>query len=70
MIGRPRIADFGLSRVVDVASLTASTGIKGTLRWQAPELVHPNRYRGDGRVNVKTDIYAFGMTCLEVRMQS
>ena len=34
----------------------------------APELVDPKRYGGDGQPNVRTDIYAFGMTCLEVRI--
>ncbi|KAL5520752.1 hypothetical protein ACEPAF_2755 [Sanghuangporus sanghuang] len=64
--GRPQIADFGLAQAINIASATASTGVKGTLRWQAPELVYPDIYGGDGRVNTKTDMYAFGMTCLEI----
>ncbi|KAL5497895.1 hypothetical protein ACEPAH_2826 [Sanghuangporus vaninii] len=64
--GSPRIADFGLARLVNAGTLTASTGINGTLRWMAPELVHPSVHGGDGRVNAKSDIYAFGMTCLEI----
>ncbi|OCB89172.1 kinase-like protein [Sanghuangporus baumii] len=64
--GRPQIADFGLAQAINIASVTASTRVKGTLRWQAPELVYPDIYGGDGRVNTKTDMYAFGMTCLEI----
>ncbi|KAL5514734.1 hypothetical protein ACEPAG_2050 [Sanghuangporus baumii] len=64
--GRPRIADFGLARAINIASATANTRAKGTLRWQAPELVYPGIFGGDGQVNAKTDIYAFGMTCLEI----
>ncbi|KAL5497896.1 hypothetical protein ACEPAH_2827 [Sanghuangporus vaninii] len=64
--GRPQIADFGLAQATNIASATASTRSKGTLRWQAPELVYPGIYGGDGRVNTKTDMYAFGMICLEI----
>ena len=65
--GNPCIADFGLSRVEALqASLSGTSGARGSLRWQAPELLLPETYRGNGKHTSKTDIYAFGMTCLEV----
>ncbi|KAL5478414.1 hypothetical protein ACEPAI_2598 [Sanghuangporus weigelae] len=67
--GSPRIADFGLARLVNAGTLTVGTGISGTLRWMAPELVHPSVHGGDGHVNEKSDIYAFGMTCLEIYLR-
>lgn len=67
--GVPKIADFGLSRVKDLqASLTgtSSAGAKGSLRWQAPELLFPDMFGGTGKHTFASDIYALGMTCLEV----
>lgn len=67
--GVPKIADFGLSRVKDLqASLTgtSSSGAKGSLRWQAPELLFPEEFGGTGKHTFASDIYALGMTYLEV----
>ena len=64
---QPLIADFGLSRVEALqASLTGSSTARGSLRWQAPELLLPDTYGGNGKHTPETDMYAFGMTCLEV----
>ena len=69
--GNPRIADFGLSRVEALqASLSGSSASGGSLRWQAPELLLPDRYGGSGNYTAETDMYAFGMTCLEVGANS
>lgn len=71
--GTAKIADFGLSRVKDVqASLTGSSsaGGRGSLRWQAPELLSPETFDGSGKQTFATDIYAFGMTCLEVSINA
>ena len=69
--GNPCIADFGLSRVEALqASLTGSSAARGSLRWQAPELLFPDRYGGNGKHTAETDMYAFGMTCLEVGANS
>lgn len=68
--GVPKIADFGLSRIKDFqASLTgtSSAGAGGSLRWQAPELLSPETFGGTGKHTFKSDMYAFGMTCVEVR---
>lgn len=67
--GVPKIADFGLSRVKDFqASLTGTTsaGARGSLRWQAPELLSPEMFGGSGKHTFASDIYALGMTLLEV----
>lgn len=50
------------------ASLTggSSEGAHGSLRWQAPELLCPKTFGGSGKHTFASDIYAFGMTCLEV----
>ena len=69
--GNPRRADFGLSRVEALqASLSGSSASGGSLRWQAPELLLPDTYGGNGKHTAETDVYAFGMTCFEVSAES
>jgi len=55
----PKISDFGLSRVLHSDSnKTAST--VGPLRWMAPESLRDQSYSN------KTDVWAFGMTLIEI----
>jgi len=62
--GSLRIGDFGLSRMLSNESfwVTSATKVAGTIRWMAPELL------GDQAPNIskETDIYAFGVTALEI----
>jgi len=68
------LADFGLSVVLNgsVGRSTAVTGeMKGTIRWMAPELMYPERFGFTEELlkqlpSKSTDIYAVGMTILEV----
>ena len=68
--GRACIADFGLSAINDpqIAHWTSqSVGRKGgSTRWQAPELVDPER---DEVVpnSKESDVYAWSCVCYEVR---
>jgi serine/threonine protein kinase len=65
--GQARLADLGISSVAASASETlgwetATTNVKGSLRWMAPEVIldsEPSR-------TTARDIYAFGSTILEV----
>ncbi|TDL23532.1 kinase-like protein [Rickenella mellea] len=66
----PRIADFGLATVADTQAIslaTVSYNGKGSLRWQAPELLS---FSKEATESVKTtdgsDVYAFACLCLEV----
>ncbi|KAK1219128.1 Rho guanine nucleotide exchange factor [Marasmius sp. AFHP31] len=58
---RASIGDFGLSRVADSHALKLSTSfsssIKGTIRWQAPELLRSSPPSGP---TVQSDMYAYG----------
>lgn len=70
---KPRITDFGLARTVIVDSqgtyTMSSFDGRGTLRWQAPELLNSSRAEGGHvKLTVKSDVYAFGCVCLEVYM--
>ncbi|EJD01922.1 kinase-like protein, partial [Fomitiporia mediterranea MF3/22] len=60
----PRIADFGLSKLLDEVSTnltkTATGDALGSIRWTAPEL-----FLTPG-VNKWSDIWSFGMTMLEL----
>ncbi|KAF9648298.1 kinase-like protein [Thelephora ganbajun] len=63
-----RLADFGLAVVVDEST---SGEMRGTTRWMAPELMHPEAFGFTGKFlksvpSKGTDIYAIGMTILEV----
>jgi serine/threonine protein kinase len=47
-----------------------TTQVKGTLRWQAPELIPdmqgPEPDVSESRKTMATDIYAYGLVCYEV----
>jgi len=68
------LADFGLAAVVDESTnRTTATGgeFRGTTRWMAPELLLPEVFGFTGKFEKQlpskdTDIYAIGMTILEV----
>ena len=75
---RACLADFGLTVIIEDATSDDEpsdhkTG--GTTRWMAPEILDPDRFgytkRSRRRLPSKsTDIYALGMTILQVRMSS
>lgn len=66
--------DFGLAEVIDesgAGSVMGGGGIRGTVRWMAPELMDPEMFGFTGECQIRvpsrgTDIYALGMTILEV----
>ncbi|KIJ70260.1 hypothetical protein HYDPIDRAFT_23387 [Hydnomerulius pinastri MD-312] len=62
--GNPLLADFGFSRIVEDitgVAFTQSAGISNSQRWLAPELCSDS-----GRLTTAADVYAFGMTMLEI----
>jgi serine/threonine protein kinase len=61
-----RIADFGLARILGESGFTTKT-VGGTYRWMAPELLAPEGVYVP-QVTVASDVWAFGMTGLEVRL--
>ncbi|KIM68699.1 hypothetical protein SCLCIDRAFT_104667 [Scleroderma citrinum Foug A] len=62
-MGKPLLADFGFSRIVEDitgVAITQSTGGLDSQRWAARELCL------GGKLTPKADIYSFGMTILEL----
>jgi serine/threonine protein kinase len=57
--GRPRLADFGISRALDATTATANGCVVGTAAYLAPEQV-----RGE-HVGPAADVYALGLVLLE-----
>ena len=56
--GRPLLADFGYSFIVNSSfSMEIESRKSGTLRWTAPEYFHE-----EGPITAEGDIWAFGMT--------
>jgi hypothetical protein len=58
--GRPRLADFGIARLVDSTRLTASATTIGTAAYMAPEQVQGQE------VTPAADVYALGLLLLEL----
>ena len=57
--GRPRLADFGIARLIDTARVTVTATAIGTAAYMAPEQV-------EGRdVTWAADVYALGLVLLE-----
>jgi len=68
--GQPRVADFGLSQMVDSQGMSGVSSMsgKGSVRWQAPELLNVGQSVEDVSSTAPTtrsDTYAFAMVCLE-----
>jgi len=68
------LADFGLTAIIEDASIDGPISY-GMVRWMAPEILDPDKYgytkQSSRRLPSKsTDIYALGMTILEVCMSS
>ena len=70
-----RLTDFGLAVVIDESTAGRTTNhcrVGGTTRWMAPEMIYPEKFGFTGDEHRKrlpsrsTDIYALGMTILEV----
>ncbi len=57
--GNVWLTDFGLAKTSGTADLTAKNDLVGTLRYMAPE-------RFDGRADVRSDVYALGLTLYEM----
>jgi serine/threonine protein kinase len=55
---RPKISDFGLSKLIPIGTQMSGEGAAGTLPYMAPELLSPNPTLDKTSV----DVYAFGVT--------
>lgn len=60
--GKVWVADFGLARIEQDASMTVTGDLLGTLRYMAPEQASSNH----GLVDHRADIYALGATLYEL----
>ncbi|CAE6385150.1 unnamed protein product [Rhizoctonia solani] len=64
--GTARLVDFGLAKMTESAlKFSATSTVKGTHRWMAPELMNPDE-KSKAFVTFATDIYSMGMTILEI----
>jgi serine/threonine protein kinase len=67
---RACLADFGLATTKDSQTFpitsAASTRAKGTLRWQAPELLDPEMDDASCANSFASDVYAYACVCYEV----
>ncbi|KAG6329782.1 hypothetical protein ID866_9307 [Astraeus odoratus] len=60
--GHALLADYGLSTLIETSfDTTAAVPIHPTVRWIAPEQID-----NDGKVTIQGDVWAFGMTALEL----
>ena len=65
--GRPRLTDFGISRVHDNVRGLTSEQIEYTRGYSAPEVTDARAHRVYGQyARVEADIYAFGCVLIEV----
>jgi serine/threonine-protein kinase CTR1 len=60
-VGRAKIADFGVSKLVDTTA-THATGLIGSVAWTAPEILQEDVYRDSA------DVYSFGVILWELLM--
>ena len=62
----PVIADFGLTFIIDHGEFTTNK-IAGPARWTAPEILDPpGDNENDPPYSKASDVFAFGMTMLQV----
>lgn len=63
--GKACLSDFGLGRLLEVSGFTTKQ-VGGTCRWMAYELIYDDGEQPAQHTR-ETDVWAFGMTILEVR---
>ncbi|TFK19397.1 kinase-like protein, partial [Coprinopsis marcescibilis] len=63
--GHASITDFGLTKLVDLASMSWTSTNGGSARWKAPELLADDDQNGS-TPRKEMDIYAYGCVCYEV----
>ncbi|XP_028395326.1 serine/threonine-protein kinase 24-like [Dendronephthya gigantea] len=64
--GRMKLADFGISRVLNDDETTVETDVKGTHGWMPPEVIEAIKKNEKGRFKRKSDIYVAGMIAFYV----
>ncbi|KAI5122336.1 hypothetical protein M0805_002503 [Coniferiporia weirii] len=66
--GTPLICDFGISRMLSATQSlgNSATGIKGSIRWMAPELLSFSVGEPPKTHTKSSDVWAFGMTVYEL----
>ncbi|KAJ0786440.1 putative protein kinase RLK-Pelle-RLCK-Os family [Helianthus annuus] len=60
----PKVADFGLAKLCNTASMEDCSHLRGTTSYTAPEFHKPFM-----RVTYKCDVYSFGMVLFEITMR-
>ena len=66
--GHAVLVDYGLVFIIDSSDFT-TTKIAGTCRWTAPELVEYSEEENSApSFSLATDVFAFAMTTIEVRL--
>jgi len=58
--GRPKVADFGIARAADNATMTAAGSIMGT-----PNYMSPEQAQGE-RADIRSDLYSLGVVLFEL----
>ena len=61
--GRPKLTDFGLSKIQEASTSSTGTGYKGTLEYSAPEQFDRKTF---GNIDHQTDIYQVGVVLYEI----
>ncbi|XP_028395339.1 serine/threonine-protein kinase TNNI3K-like [Dendronephthya gigantea] len=64
--GRMKLADFGISRVLNEDETTVETDAKGTLGWMPPEVIKAIVKKEKGRFKKKSDVHVAGMIAFYV----
>ncbi|XP_028395457.1 serine/threonine-protein kinase 24-like [Dendronephthya gigantea] len=64
--GRMKLADFGISRVLNEEETTVATDAKGTRGWMPPEVIEAIVKKEKGRFKRKSDIHVAGMIAFYV----
>jgi serine/threonine protein kinase/formylglycine-generating enzyme required for sulfatase activity len=59
--GHPKVVDFGLAKVLDAESLSATGSVEGTPFYMSPEQASPNA----GPIDPRSDVFSLGATFYE-----
>jgi hypothetical protein len=62
-----KVADFGISKIINATSTSSPQTEVGTTRWMAPEVMSkPEKDSRKKKYPLKSDVYSYAMTCYEI----